>query len=374
MGDFQLMYDVIIVGARCAGSPTGMLLARNGHSVLIVDRATFPSDTLSTHYITPDGVARLKQWGMYDRVVATGVPVTHGVQRTSVALGLTIPANPADPPALCPRRTVLDHIFVEVAREAGAEVCEGVLVESLIVEDGVVAGIRARKGDERFEERAKVVIGADGRESFVARQVNPETYNEVEGTTGGYYSYYRNFEGTESELVLGGGHALFVFRTNDGETCIGVEMTADRFAEFRKDIEGGTRRALALVPSIAERYDRAERTGKLMGFAPHKSFYRKPYGPGWALVGDAGYYRDPLLGQGINDALRDAEELASALHRVFSGEAQWEQALGEYQRQRDEATAEVYQLTAILASNLDPSPELLGQLFGPPQAAPVAGV
>ncbi len=367
------MYDAIIVGARCAGSPLAMHLARQGHKVLVVDRATFPSDTLSTHYITPDGVVRLQAWGLYDRIVATGVPVTHGVQRTSIALGVTIPPDPADAPAICPRRTVLDQIFVEAAREAGAEVREGVLVESLIVEDGVVVGIRARKGDERIEERAKVVVGADGRDSFVARQVNPETYNEVEGTTGGYYGYYRNFEGTETNLVLGGGHALFVFRTNDGEACIGVEMTADRFAEFRKDIEGGTRRALALVPSIAERYDRAELTGKLMGFAPHKSFYRKPYGPGWALVGDAGYFRDPLLGQGINDALRDADGLAAALHQVLAGEAEWEPALSEYQRQRDEATAGVYQLTALLTSNLDPSPEILMQLFGPPQAAPVAG-
>lgn len=362
------MYDAIIVGARCAGSPTAMHLAKAGYKVLVVDRATFPSDTLSTHFITPDGVMRLQTWGMYDRIVATGVPVTHGTQRTIA--GMTIPPDPNEPVALCPRRTVLDKIFVDAASEAGAEVREGVLVESLIVEDGRVVGTRARKGDERFEERAKVVVGADGRESFVARQVDADEYNVVEGQTGGYYGYFKNFDGDLQELYMGGGYAMFVFRTNDEEACIGVEMTAANFAEFRSDIEGSIRKALSTQPSLISRYEQAERSGKIMGLTPHKSFYRKPYGPGWALVGDAGYYRDPLLGQGINDALRDAEALSGALDAVFAGKKDWDAAMAEYQQQRDNATRDVYQLTAMLTKNLDPGPaELAIMAGGPPQAA-----
>ena len=363
------MYDAIVVGARCAGSPTAMMLAKAGHKVLVVDRATFPSDTLSTHFITPDGVMRLQQWGLYDRIVATGVPVTRGTQRSIGAM--TMPPDPNEPVALCPRRTVLDKILVDAAREAGAEVREGVLVESLIEEDGRIVGIRGRRGDDRFEERAKVVIGADGRESFVARQVGAEEYNVVDGHTGGYYGYFKNFDGDLQELYMGGGYAMFVFRTNDGEACIGVEMVADRFNEFRSDIEGSIRRALSTVPSLIERYEKAERNGKIMGLTPHKSFYRKPYGSGWALVGDAGYYRDPLLGQGINDALRDAEALAGALDAVFRGSASWDEAMAGYQRQRDDATRDVYHLTAVLTEKLDPGPaELALMAGGPPEKSP----
>ncbi|MBE0610887.1 MAG: FAD-dependent monooxygenase, partial [Dehalococcoidia bacterium] len=130
------MYDAIVVGARCAGSPTAMLLARNGHRVLVVDRATFPSDTLSTHFMTPDGVERLREWGLLDRVLATGCPQLHGTQRS--LQGMALPADPNDPLTIAPRRTVLDKILVDAAREAGAEVREGTSVDSLIVEDGVV--------------------------------------------------------------------------------------------------------------------------------------------------------------------------------------------------------------------------------------------
>ncbi len=139
------MFDAIVVGARCAGSPLAMLLARKGHKVLVVDRATFPSDTISTHYITPDGTARLASWGLFERVVATGVEPYHGMARTMQ--GMSIPADPNDPPGIAPRRTVLDKILVDAAREAGAEVREGVSVDGLIVEDGVIVGITAHKGN-----------------------------------------------------------------------------------------------------------------------------------------------------------------------------------------------------------------------------------
>ncbi len=367
------MFDVIVVGARCAGSPLAMLLARKGHRVLAVDRAHFPSDTLSTHFITPDGVERMRQWGVLDRVLATGLPELRGTHR--VMQGMVMPRNPADPLALCPRRTILDKILVDAAREAGAEVREGVIVESLIVEDGVVTGIRGRVGDAPFEERARVVVGADGRESFVARQVEAPSYNTVEGTTAGYYGYFKGFDADQTELYLGGGLAMFVFPTNDNETCLGVEFPATRFKDFRQDIEGNMRAAFETVPSLGERFARATLSGKIMGLTSHQSFYKKPYGPGWALVGDSGYYRDPLLGQGINDAFRDADHLAAALHDVLAGAADWEPALAAYEQQRNAATLGVYQATALLCSNLDPSPEVLQMLAGPPpaQPAPAAG-
>ncbi len=365
------MYDAIIVGARCAGSPLAMLLARLGHKVLVVDRAKFPSDTLSTHFVTPDGVVRLSNWGLLDRVLATGCPPLHGMVQGMN--GMVQGPNLDDPLTLCPRRTILDNLLVEAAREAGAEVREGAIVESVIIEDGVARGIRGRVGDVQFEERASVVVGADGRESFVARQVNAPSYNEVEGTTSGYYSYYKDFEATTTELYMGGGRAMFVFPTHDGETCLGTEYAVARFPDFKSDIEGNIMAGMESVPGLSERYARATRTAKLMGFMPHKSFYRKPFGPGWALVGDAGYYRDPLLGQGINDAFRDADELANALDSVFSGKSEFENALDAYQQQRNGATAGIYQLTALLTKDLDPTPEVMAMMAGDPPAAVSAG-
>lgn len=362
------MFDVIVVGARCAGSPLAMLLARKGHSVLVVDRARFPSDTLSTHFMTPDAVERLRAWGLLETVLATGCPQLHGQLRSMQ--GMVIPANPAEPLTICPRRTVLDKILVDAAREAGAEVREGTIVESVIMENGAAVGIRGRVGDEPFEERARVVVGADGRESFIARQVDAQAYNEVEGTTSGYYAYYKDFPAPTTELYMGGGRAMFVFPTNDDETCIGVEFFAARFPEFKSDIEGNIRKALETVPNLGARFAGATRNSKVMGLTPHKSFYRKPYGPGWALVGDAGYFRDPLLGQGINDAFRDADELALALDASLNGARAWDDALAGYEKQRNDATTMVYNLTALLCRDLDPSPETMAMMAGGPPPVP----
>jgi len=365
------VFDAIVVGARCAGSPTAMLLARTGYGVLLVDRATFPSDTLSTHYITPDGTARLKEWGLFERVLATGVEPYRGIARS--IQGFSIPPDRSEPEAIAPRRTVLDKILVDAAREAGAEVREGVSVDGLIVEDGRVAGIRAHRGEDAYEERARIVIGADGRESFVARQVNAPEYNEGGGTTAGYYTYFRGFTHDGPELYLNDGAAHFVFPTNDGEVCVGVEFVAERFKEFRGDVEGNFRADLETFGPLAERFRRAERTSRIFGLAPHKGFYRKPFGPGWALVGDAGYYRDPLLGQGINDAFRDAEGLTEALGAVLGGRETFEVALGAYETARNEATLMLYGLTNLLCQDLNPSPEVLQMMMSGPPAPAAAG-
>jgi flavin-dependent dehydrogenase len=287
--------------------------------------------------------------------------------------GMTIPADPNEPLTICPRRTVLDKILVDAAREAGAEVREGAIVESVIIEDGVAVGIRGRVGDTPFEERARVIIGADGRESFVARQVSAPAYNEVEGKTAGYYAYFKDFQASTTEIYMGGGRAMFVFPTNDAEVCIGVEFAAARFPDFKADIEGNIKRSLETVPSLGERYAKATRTSKIMGLTPHQSFYRKPYGPGWALVGDAGYYRDPLLGQGINDAFRDADALSAALDGVLSGANSFDDALAAYEKQRNDATAAIYNITALLCQDLDPKPEVMAMLAGGPPPAVPAG-
>jgi 2-polyprenyl-6-methoxyphenol hydroxylase-like FAD-dependent oxidoreductase len=218
-----------------------------------------------------------------------------------------------------------------------------------------------------------VVVGADGRESFVARQVGASEYNPGGGTTAGFYSYFKNFSHSGPEFHLGGGVAHFVFPTNDGEVCLGVEMTADKFKEFRGDLSENLASDLSAFEPLAERFKSAERTDKIFGLAPHKSFYRKPYGPGWALAGDAGYYRDPLLGQGINDAFRDADTLADALDAGFAGRQEWDSALAAYEADRNAATAMVYGLTNLLCQDLDPSPQILQMMAAGLQPAAPTG-
>src|SRR5688572_11549424 len=173
-------WDSIVVGARCAGSPVAMLLARKGYRVLVVDRATFPSDTISTHVVHPLGVAALERWGLLDRLIATGCPPIHTY---AFDFGpMTISGSPGtddSPVAYCPRRIVLDKLLVDAAAEAGAEVREGFTVDEVLIENGAVVGIRGHSKDGKtVTERARVVVGADGRHSHVAKAVQPEHYNE----------------------------------------------------------------------------------------------------------------------------------------------------------------------------------------------------
>src|SRR5262245_55651834 len=176
------MYDVIIVGARVAGSATALLLARQGVRVLVVDRASFPSDTLSTHQIQVPGVARLSGWGVLDPILAAATPPTRQVRfdQSGVAFTARMPTVDGVDFMCSPRRTLLDHTLVEAARAAGAQVRENVAVEELIERDGRVVGIRAKeKGGPAFTEHAALVVGADGRTSVVARSVRPREYRVI---------------------------------------------------------------------------------------------------------------------------------------------------------------------------------------------------
>src|SRR5439155_1299411 len=185
-------YDASVVGARCAGSPTAMLLARKGYNVLVVDRATFPSDTMSTHIVHPPGVAALREWGLLGRPTATGCPPIDTYAFDFGPFSIFGGPGTADSPiSYCPRRTVLDKLLVDGASEAGAEVREGFTVEDVVVEEGRVTGVRGHaKGGKTVTEQANVFIGADGRSSLVARTVRPEQYNEKPQILCGYYSYW----------------------------------------------------------------------------------------------------------------------------------------------------------------------------------------
>jgi len=349
------LYDAIVIGARCAGSPTAMLLARKGYRVLAVDRDTFPSDTMSTHVLGGDAAARLDQWGLFHRVLATGTPQCTK-PFTMVIDGVDYPWDfmpPSPYPQVAPRRTYLDKILVDAARESGVEVREGFSVQGLFREDGRVAGIRGVGADGReVEERAPITIGADGKWSKVARWVEAEEYNTIPGRGAFFFSYWTGVSGIERmefHVNTAAGVLAFVFPTNDGQVCMGVGRPGADWKEFKRDPEQTLESAFAELPSLQPHIVGRQRVDRLQGLVMYESCYRKPFGPGWALVGDAGYRKDPTLGQGINDCFRDAEYLANAIHAGFSGAMPLEAALAAYQQRRDAETAGIYQLNDLFA-------------------------
>jgi 2-polyprenyl-6-methoxyphenol hydroxylase-like FAD-dependent oxidoreductase len=353
-------YDVIVVGARCAGSPTAMLLARRGWRVLVVDRATFPSDTLSTHIVHPPGVASLQRWGLLDRLVATGCPP---IDRYVFDFGAVVlsgsPGNDTSPVGYCPRRTVLDALLVDAAREAGAEVREGFTVDELVVEDDRVVGVRGHARDgETVTELASVVVGADGRFSLIARSVRSEQYHEKPPLLSAYYAYW-------SDLPMDGcfvqcarpGQGFAAAPTHDGLTLVIAGWSFAAHEANKHDIEGSFLGAIETAPEFADRMRRATRETRFAGTSV-PGYFRRPYGPGWALVGDAGYNKDFITAQGILDAFRDAELCAHALDEALSGTRPFDNAMCDYQTTRDEHVLPMYEFTSQLATLEPPSAEM----------------
>jgi len=366
-------YDAIVVGARCAGSPTAMLLARKGYRVLVVDRATFPSDTVSSHVVHPLGAAALERWGLLDRLAATGCPPIHTYAFDFGPFTLSGSPGTADAPiAYCARRTVLDKLLVDAAAEAGAEIREGFTVEDVLIDDGRVVGIKGRStGGETMTERAKLVVGADGRYSLVADTVRPEQYNERPPLLAGYYTYWSGLPmNGRFETYIRDRRGFAAAPTHDGLTLTVGGWPYAEFEHNKKDVEGHFLKMLDLVPEFAARVRGAARAAPFAGAAV-SNFFRRPYGPGWALVGDAGYNKDPITAQGITDAFRDAELCATAADQAFTGARSFEEAMGEYQRHRDQHAMPMYEFTCQLATLAPPPPEmqhLFGAIHGNQQA------
>lgn len=359
------MYDAIVVGARVAGASTAMLLARQGHRVLLVDRATFPSDTMSTHYIWPSGIARLQRWDVLDRVIATGCPElsVSTLDLGELRLPGVIPPVDGISSGYCPRRHKLDTILVEEAVKAGAELREGFTVDEITMDGSRATGIRGRGGEATVTETARVVVGADGRHSRVAQAVDAPHYNEKPATACYYYSYWSGIPDEGPVLSPRDGRVVVRLPTNDGLTCIGVGWTNAEFAAFRADVDRNFRETLRLTPDLADYVAAGRREERYVGTADLPNFFCKPYGPGWALVGDAGFHKDPIIGHGITDALLDAELLAEALDTALSGRAPYEAALAGYEQRRNERAMAHYEMTCDLA-RLAPPPPDVQQLFG----------
>ncbi|WP_109524413.1 MULTISPECIES: NAD(P)/FAD-dependent oxidoreductase [Nocardia] len=349
------MYDVIVVGTRVAGAPLAMLLARRGYRVLAVDRATFPSDTPSTHYIHQAGLSLLNSWGLLDRVVATGCPPVRNLNFTYTDIvinGMADPSADGIDAVYCPRRTVLDKILVEAAGESGAEVIEGFSVTELVFDGDRVAGIRGRVGEGAEQEfRARLVIGADGSNSTVAKQVGAQEYDGSAAACFIYYSYYEGVDWGMQHRTGFGEQQFAAWPTNDDQYLVAVMRKRDRFREFRADPDGSVQEIIDQIdPAIGARFrDTGKRVEQFRPMLYPDNYRRRSFGPGWALVGDAGYHKDPFTGWGITDAFKYGQLLADLAHEGLSGARPMDEALAEYERERDAQSASTYELTRSIS-------------------------
>jgi flavin-dependent dehydrogenase len=344
-------YDVIVIGARCAGAPTAMLLARRGYRVLLVDKATFPSDAMSTHVVHPPGVAALQRWGLLDRLVATDCPP---IEEYALDLGpVTLAGSPRPvdgvSAAYCPRRTVLDTLLVDAAVEAGVEVREAFRVDAILIDDaGTVIGVRGRSSaGAAVTDLASVVVGADGRHSLLARTVRPDQYHERPSRMAMYYAYWSGLDVTTFATTVRADRrrGWAAAPTHDGLTVLGFGWPIEEFHQNRGDVEGSFLAAIELEPEFAERVHAATRESRFVGTAQLGGYFRKPFGPGWALVGDAGYHKNPITAMGITDAFRDAQLVSSAIDQALSERRPYDEAMSDYQRERDREVAAIYELT-----------------------------
>jgi flavin-dependent dehydrogenase len=350
-------YDVIVVGARAAGAATAMLLARAGLDVLVVDRMHYGDDTTSTHSLMRGGVLQLHRWGLLDDVIAAGTPpvrqTTFHVADEKFSIGLKS-LHGVDA-LYAPRRTVLDPILADAAMAAGATVRFGVTVRGLTRRrDGGVRGIVGT--DERgvpFEATATIVVGADGLGSNVARWVDAPVERSASSASAFAYGYWCGLETEGLELYFRPGASAGAVPTNNGETCVFVGTRPNRFRrELMKDPMTGFMRIMRdAAPELAARLPMAfAPTTDLTRFPGRPGRMRRAFGPGWALVGDAGYFKDPITAHGITDALRDAELLSRAVvATVIDGDDE-AQALAAYQATRDRLAEDLWVTTDAIAS------------------------
>jgi flavin-dependent dehydrogenase len=358
-------YDVVIAGARVAGASTAMLLARQGLRVLAIDPLRKGSDTLSTHALMRAGVLQLHRWGLLDELRSAGTP---RIQKTTFVYGddpITVAIKPRDgvDGLYAPRRTILDPILVDSALAAGAQVVHGLAATGLVRDgDGRVRGVEVVTPDRTWKRvEADLVIGADGVRSRIARLVGASTMHQVPHATASIYGYVPGLEIDEFQWYYGERLAVGAIPTNDGETCIFASMSPERFrAERGEGLADLFQRVVRSVSTeLAERVAAAGPTPRLRGFAGAPSVLRASVGPGWALVGDAGYFKDPLTAHGITDALRDAELLARA---ATEGS---DDAFRGYQTTRDHLARGLMDVTDEIASlrwTLDEVKELHLQL------------
>ena len=348
-------YDVVVVGARVAGAATARLLAEAGLDVLVVDRTRLPADTVSTHALMLGGVVQLRRWGLLDAVAATGAPAIDAVDITAGDISFT--ARVKDIGGVdrlyAPRRITLDALLARAAVEAGAELRDGLTVAGVERDDnGRVTGVGGMTHDGKsWQVHARWVVGADGIRSTVAQLVAAPVLHWAEPTNSCHYAYFGGLTGTHYDWAFAPRSGAGAIPTDGGLTVVFANAPAGDVREVRRDLEAGFHRLVRETsPALADRLEGATRVTGFRGVRGLPSFFRKPTGPGWLLVGDAGYHRDPYSAHGITDAFRDAELAARAIVATVRGDATEAAAMDGYGELRDEFATPFAAATARLAS------------------------
>ncbi|MGV9774022.1 NAD(P)/FAD-dependent oxidoreductase [Streptosporangium sp. NPDC003464] len=348
-----LTHDAIVVGARCAGAATAMILSGFGHQVLMVDQASFPSDVMSTCYIHPPGVARLAEWGILPALLETGCPgltrLTHTIGPVSVSGRM--PAYEGVDFAVAPRRHLLDQVLVEAAQAMGAEFRPRTKLVELIHRAGRVVGVRLRGHDGAVsEEYGRVVIGADGMRSSVARSSGAAHTVEDGRRTCVYYAGWR-LGGDEVRIVESHRRSLAVIPTNDGISLIATYAPQREFPHIRTDPARFHRETIReLAPDLDDLLRDTEPAMRLTGTGDQRNYLREAAGRGWALVGDAGHHKDSITARGITDAFAQAELLGQALAGRCGSDQAVDAALAEFASGRDPLVAESYATTLTMTT------------------------
>jgi flavin-dependent dehydrogenase len=345
-------YDVVIVGARVAGASTAMLLARRGYRVLVIDRAPMPSDVVSTHAILRTGILQLSRWGVLGDVVAAGTPAVRDVTLGfgEERIEFDVRAEHGVDTFYAPRRHILDNILLESAMKAGADFAERTrMVELVRSSNGNVTGIVAKQGDREQVYTARIVIGADGVFSRMAKLVEATDYLSHAPTNAINYAYYRDLEATGFWFQFTPGVNAGIIPTNENLCCVFVARASERMADFSVDSEAEFNRLLSKAGADLWGVVAAgSRVSQFRGTSL-PGFLRQPWGPGWALVGDAGYTKDPISAHGISDGLRDAELCARAVDRALSYPGETSAAMSEYHRTRDHLSIGMFRDSEALA-------------------------
>jgi 2-polyprenyl-6-methoxyphenol hydroxylase-like FAD-dependent oxidoreductase len=360
MGSMADQFDVIVVGARCAGSPLATFLARAGMRVCLVDRAAFPSDTPSTHAMQPAGVKILDRLGVLEQLLRVVPPLEYGITAfDDVSIELGGVRELLGAPMLSVRRVTLDAILLDAAKAAGVEVRTQTAVTDLVEEGGRVTGVKTPTG----ELRARLVVGADGARSTVARLVDAAEYHRTPPGRAFLWAYFEGTTGDDSAAWLGkvGDHAFLGTPTDAGLFMAAVAPSIVCRDELRRDREAGYVSGLRRWPELEARVAGARRVGPIRMMSRWHGFFRQSAGPGWVLVGDAGHFKDPTPGQGIADALRQAVQLATAIETDLGGSLPRDQALRDWWAWRDRDAWEMYWFSHDMGAR-GPTPLVLREI------------
>jgi 2-polyprenyl-6-methoxyphenol hydroxylase-like FAD-dependent oxidoreductase len=352
-------YDVIVVGARVAGSVLALSLAQHGRRVLLLDRASFPSDTLSTHFFRAPALRAFDRVGVLAEVLSVAPKLTVNFNAID---GIVFP-EPVDEPEdypfyLCVRRITLDAILADkVRQQSSIDFRENSRADKLLFKEGRVIGVSWQSKGKQLQATARALVGADGKQSSVAKGVKPAVEKEEAVNRAMYYAYYRGVEpkeGPAAEFHFRGDNLVYCFPCDGELALLAASVHISHFDEFRRDPEGRLDQELHSMTELTARLSRATREGPVRGTGSIPGWLRIPYGEGWALVGDAAMVMDPFSGQGIDQASTHALYLADQLEEFFSGRKDWETAMLSYHQARNEFSLKTFNRTCSNSRDLRP--------------------